>query len=93
MKIWRYSKKWIKSDRFVLVALGILLFYIGVTIMLEIMYERLIEVSISVIKGGTYYPFLLSGDWIIYYGFLMLVSAILIAGGLTEEEKNEKKGK
>jgi len=67
-----------------LIAVGIMLAWFALYIMLATFYESLVELNVAIIEGGTYKVTYMRGEPLFIWIGLMIISSILLAFGFED---------
>jgi len=77
----------LKPDhKVVFLMVGLIFAWFALHIMLTDFYEGLVEVTVAVVQGGTYHPYYLRAERMLWWLVCMAVSSICLAIGLKAEE-------
>lgn len=68
----------------VLIAVGIMLAWVALYIMLATFYESLVELNVAIIEGGAYKVTYMRGEPLFIWIGLMIISSVLLAFGFED---------
>ena len=74
------------DHKVIFLMIGFIFAWFALLIMFADFYEGLVEVTVSVVRGGTYYPYYLRGKRMLWWLVCMGISSVCLAIGLKAEE-------